>query len=429
MNETSMLQLLGEGLSSSNVLSQALPAVFVVGAAVTLAVCFAIRNLALGSYRDTQVEGRGSTAIVGMWMRQCFVWGMQPIVRALNWSRLPPAAITALALLLAVGSGAALAAGRMTLGATLFILSGICDFLDGRLARQQGTAGPKGALLDSVVDRYVEVVIFAGIAWYYRDSWALAAVLAAMAGSFAVPYIRARGESLGVTFSNIGLVQRPERFVILAASLVFSPIVEAMAEPGKGVLPHRLLVLGIVALAVTTAVTALQRFSHAQRELTETSLRPRTPFARGSLFRNATAGALATAADFAAVLALVELAGFHPGVATLLGCGIGGVINFLVNRLWAFDSSRPTIGMAARYAFVSASSAGFNAGLVALLLLLPGVPYVAIWWPVRGLVFLLWNYPLHRDYVFVASPVATLVADREDDAAPPSGLIHANARH
>jgi putative flippase GtrA len=125
---------------------------------------------------------------------------------------------------------------------------------------------------------------------------------------------------------------------------------------------------------------------------------------RGSFARNATAGVIATLADFALVSALVGQAGVSPPVATLWGCGLGGLVNFAVNRHWAFDSSTTMQSSAVRYALVSATSALLNSAGVAALLALSAltlaVPYQIIWWLVRGLVSVLYNFPLQRRFVF-----------------------------
>ncbi len=436
MNDARTLLALGDSISHDTMMVHAAPALAIVAGAGSLALAFATRNIIVGQYRDAQMEARGSTAVVGMWLRNCFSWGMQPVIAALLWLGLPAAALTILALFLAIGAGAALASGWITLGGTLFVLSGICDFLDGRIARNQGTAGPAGALLDSVVDRYVEAVVFMGLAWYYRETWVLVAVLAAMAGSSLVPYVRARGESLGVAFPNIGIVQRPERVAVLGASLLVSPIIESAAPGPASGIPHPVLALGLVLLAVSTGVSSLQRLVHASRALVPADRRPRPRLAgRGSILRNGAAAAIATAVDFSAVVCMVELSRLSPVVATLLGCAIGAVINFLVNRFWAFEWRRPTLTMVARYGFVSSTSAGLNAGLLAILLLLPSLNYAFVWWIVRGTVFLLWNFPLHRDYVFgdsveARSPVEEPPGGHEaEEAVPPSGLMQLGARH
>ncbi|HVJ15383.1 MAG TPA: GtrA family protein [Polyangiaceae bacterium] len=125
---------------------------------------------------------------------------------------------------------------------------------------------------------------------------------------------------------------------------------------------------------------------------------------RGSFARNASAGLIATLADFALVAMLVGELGVAPPVATLWGCGLGGVVNFAINRRWAFDPSTTVRSSALRYAFVSATSALLNSAGVALLLglgaLIYAVPYQLVWWFVRGLVSVLYNFPLQRHFVF-----------------------------
>ena len=111
----------------------------------------------------------------------------------LHRSRLPPAAITTLSLLLASGAAAAIAAGRMALGGWLFILAGMCDFLDGRIARETQVASPSGAVLDSVTDRYVDPTP-ANLIERLAYGWLAAAttVLAALLGQKLVAGRRAK---------------------------------------------------------------------------------------------------------------------------------------------------------------------------------------------------------------------------------------------
>lgn len=388
----------------ARVVSAIAPVALVGGYVLVGMIVFAIRNAIRPPYHDADVERRGSTPLINMWLRRYFSWAMAPLCSLLVRLDLPPNAVTTLSLLFATGSAVSLAAGRMALGGWLFVAAGLCDFLDGRLARHKRTAGPSGAVFDSVLDRYVESVIFMGLAWFYRDSWVLVAVMLALVGSLLVPYVRARGEALGVRFDNVGLVQRPERVMILGLALALSPIVEVMVNPADPKPIHRLAVFGILVLAAATQVSALQRLRHAYRELrAQPAARP-PAFGRGSMLRNAIAGAVATGSDFVVVASLVGFALLPPAAATFVGCVAGAVINFSMNRVWTFGSDSPKAAQAGRYLFVSATSAVLNSGLVAVLLLLPEMPYQLAWILVRAAVYVTWNYPLHRDYVFLRSP-------------------------
>ena len=115
--------------------------------------------------------------------------------------------------------------------------------------------------------------------------------------------------------------------------------------------------------------------------------------------RYALTSALATGSDFALATSLHAL-GVSPGVATFLGCVLGGGVAFAVGRGWTFQAaSAPAWPQLSRFLFVWATSALLNAsGVPALLSLLGSFPLV--WVLVRGGVYLGWNYPLSRWFVF-----------------------------
>jgi putative flippase GtrA len=121
---------------------------------------------------------------------------------------------------------------------------------------------------------------------------------------------------------------------------------------------------------------------------------------RGSLLRNSVAGGVATGADFMVVAAIVSLEWAVVPVATLWGCALGAAVNFGMNRVWAFGSDLGVLRQVGRYLGVSAASAVLNAALVALLLVSWSGSYAVAWGIARVVVFLGWNYPLHRRYVF-----------------------------
>ncbi|MEX2081611.1 MAG: CDP-alcohol phosphatidyltransferase family protein [Dehalococcoidia bacterium] len=118
------------------------------------------------------------------------------------------------------------------------------DLVDGAVARATGRATPFGAVLDAVLDRASEMVVLAAMAWYFgaRGEMVQAGVAyAALFGSVAVSYIRARAEMAGVAMRE-GLFRRQERVVVLTV----------------GLLLNGLTVVAWV-LAVLTNLTALQR--------------------------------------------------------------------------------------------------------------------------------------------------------------------------
>lgn len=362
---------------------------------------YLIRRPLKGRYRDAELEARGTSVLLGAETRAFFAWLVRPIWELLRVMRVPPDAITTLSVLLAAAAGVSVAFGRFTLGGWLYLFAGVCDFLDGRIARTTGRATPAGAALDSILDRYAESVVMIGLAWYYRGSWVLAVVLASMLGSLMVSYIRARGEGLGVDV-KVGIMQRPERLVLLGGSMAFAPVLEALLVPTDPHPMHRLTVWALVFLAVAANATAAVRLVHVLRALTPVEQQHPEAFSfkQGGLGRNVIAAFVATVLDFIAVNIFVGALGLSPSLATGLGCVVGGVVNFTINRFWVFKSQGAPLGEGSRYFLVSASSALLNAGGVAVALFIPGLNYRIAWALVRGIVFLGWNFPLQRDYVF-----------------------------
>src|SRR5262249_43645960 len=138
--------------------------------------------------------------------------------------RIGPDTLTWAQLGVSVLAGLAFWTGCIFLGGWLTIVAGTLDVLDGGVARRVGTAGPRGALIDSLVDRWAEFATFVGLGAYFRDSWVLLAVAVAAFGSQMVSYARARAEGLGLEM-RVGGVQRPERYVLLGFGAWISDLV------------------------------------------------------------------------------------------------------------------------------------------------------------------------------------------------------------
>jgi len=362
---------------------------------------FAIRSAIWGVEEDPETVKRGGgSVLMGMFLRHYFFWLMRPAYNLVARSGLPPTAITTLSLLLGLTAGVAASAGRFALAGWLFIFSGVLDTFDGRLARLRNSSTTWGAAIDSTLDRFADSAVLAGMAWYYRESWVLAAALLAMIGTSVVPYVRARGEGLGVQVRD-GVMQRAERVMYLGASTVLSPIYVAMTAPEDPHPMHWLVAGALCALAASSNYTAVVRLLAVVRALREKAGLPPTPVRPllGRMGLNVTAAFLATAVDFAVAMALVR-SGLGPFLATAGGCAVGALVNFGFNRSITFRSDGAPLAQAGRYALVSLTSLGLNAGGVSVLLSHPALPYPAAWAVVRLAVFLLWNYPLHAGYVF-----------------------------
>jgi CDP-diacylglycerol---glycerol-3-phosphate 3-phosphatidyltransferase len=141
------------------------------------------------------------------------------------------------------------------LGAGIFVLGSILDILDGALARAGGRSSVFGAFLDSTTDRVGEGAMLAAIALVFArngNDTAVVFTIVGVAGSFLVPYVRAKAEALGLR-GDVGLGSRAERVVVITAGLVLAP---------WGLLPW-----AIYLLAATSWLTVVQRVLHVRKQL------------------------------------------------------------------------------------------------------------------------------------------------------------------
>src|SRR4051794_18106032 len=204
---------------------------------------------------------------MAVWMRSVklgFREAVQPLAASLARAGVQANWLTYLGFILNAVVAVILVQGWFAVGGVLFLIVNALDFLDGAVARAAGTAGAYGAFLDSVLDRYSEAVVFVGlIVWYARgdDIGAVTVSALAVAGSFMGSYCRARAEGLGLN-CEVGLPQRPERIVVLGIGLICADVV------------HPIVLVGVlVALALLTNFTPLQRMRHVAKLFQERAAR------------------------------------------------------------------------------------------------------------------------------------------------------------
>jgi CDP-diacylglycerol---glycerol-3-phosphate 3-phosphatidyltransferase len=192
-----------------------------------------------------------------------FLWVLSPLVALSLRSGLTPDAFNFLGLAFGAASGLLIGFGDLELGGWAVAAGGICDILDGRLARSKGISSRYGEFIDSTLDRFVEAFALLGLVVFLRD-FALGPLLAAaaLAGSALVSYTRARGQSLGVDCTG-GLARRAERLVlVIAACLTDGAISTRLGQP------HGTVVLWVLMLLNATAWgTAVYRTVWISRRL------------------------------------------------------------------------------------------------------------------------------------------------------------------
>lgn len=175
--------------------------------------------------------------------------------KAANRIGLTANAVSAIGIILALLSALAYSSGRqnLSLAVVLLLLSGYCDMLDGALARLCQKTTVFGGFLDSLLDRYADSAVYAGIilGGFCTLPWGLIALV----GSLLVSYARARAEAADIKMESVGLAERAERIIILAAASLTEIFLKGAIE------------IGIIILAILTNLTVLQRSLHAYKML------------------------------------------------------------------------------------------------------------------------------------------------------------------
>ncbi len=199
------------------------------------------------------------------WLRRGYLRIVDPIADWLVRREVQPNTITTIGTLCTVAGGLLYAAGHIRTGGWLLGITALSDVLDGMVARRTNRSSTFGAFYDSTLDRVADGFVLGGLAVFFSThegvlgSGMVAVCLLALIGSFVTSYTRARAEALGVD-ANVGIVQRPERVVLLSAPQAFF----GFAWDGL------VLVAILVFLTVTAWVTAAQRivfvYKAARRE-------------------------------------------------------------------------------------------------------------------------------------------------------------------
>lgn len=240
-----------------------------------LGVLVVVLGLALGSmvvfavvgrgWKDADATRKGTRFLLGAggFLLHWLLWAVGPAERLLLRVGATPDHLNAGGLAFGLLSGLLLGLGHLEVGGYAIAIAGICDVLDGRLARARGLASAYGKFMDSTLDRFVETLAFLGLAVYYRSQpLAAVAVTAGLAGSLLVSYTQVRGETVSVSGSG-GLMQRAERLVLMSLGCVCDPTLSGWLGRPEG----SVLVWALVLVAVGSLATAVYRTIWIARRL------------------------------------------------------------------------------------------------------------------------------------------------------------------
>jgi CDP-diacylglycerol--glycerol-3-phosphate 3-phosphatidyltransferase len=184
------------------------------------------------------------------YLRLWFKWVLDPLGRFFLELGFTPNMVTALGLIGNTVGAFYLARGEFLIGGIFIAVMTPVDALDGTMARLRGEASDWGAYVDSVSDRYSELIIYGGLLYHFLTlgkPFEGILTFGAAAGSVLVSYVRARAEGLGYE-AKVGLLTRAERYLVLAPALVFNKVS-----------------LGLGILAIFANFTALQRIWYVRK--------------------------------------------------------------------------------------------------------------------------------------------------------------------
>jgi CDP-diacylglycerol--glycerol-3-phosphate 3-phosphatidyltransferase len=173
------------------------------------------------------------------------------IIHLIFRDKVTPSTFTFLGLFLNVGAAVIFMSDDLRWGGVIILIAGLFDILDGAAARTLGKVSHFGGFLDSVVDRYSDMLLLIGLILHYsfdRDIPLVALTLAVLLGTMLVPYTRARAE-IFIPECKVGLMERPERIIVLAAGAIFN-----------------LMTIALWLLAIFTHLTVIQRIYFTWRE-------------------------------------------------------------------------------------------------------------------------------------------------------------------
>lgn len=214
---------------------------------------------------------------------------IDPVVKVFIKLGLTPNAVTSIGFVLNVGVAVIFILGAeegnrgdltyVGWAGGLILFAGLFDMLDGQVARLGNMKSTFGALYDSVLDRYSELIMFLGICYYLvGHHYFLSSISAfiALIGSMMVSYVRARAEGLGIECKG-GLMQRPERVVTIGLTALLSGITSfyiggnfKLFFPGTHFEIFEtmsIFTIPIFIVAVLTNITAFKRLTDAKKSL------------------------------------------------------------------------------------------------------------------------------------------------------------------
>ena len=202
-------------------------------------------------------ETEKSNFSIELFLRKTFKSILDKIAAFLIRLGLKPNIITISGLIGNIIAAILIGSGQLFWGGVLAMLVGPFDALDGAMARLKNEPSKYGSFIDSVTDRYDELVLLAGLLVHFImvDEWiGCVLVYFAAVGSVMVSYVRAKAEALGYS-AKVGILTRVERYLILIPGII-------LGKP----------MISLAIIALLGNITAIQRFYFVRKQALKDSI-------------------------------------------------------------------------------------------------------------------------------------------------------------
>lgn len=178
---------------------------------------------------------------------------LSALVKGLVFTRIHPNVFTCVGLAINAVGAWMLSRGEFFQAGLIVLLAAVFDLVDGPVARSSGRVTRFGGFLDSVIDRYSDLILLVGMLIYYANANRFGYIVltsVAMTGSVMVSYVRSRSEN-EIPKCKVGFLERPERIVLLII----------------GTLGNRMTAV-LWVIAVLSNLTVIHRIVHTWKETT-----------------------------------------------------------------------------------------------------------------------------------------------------------------
>ncbi len=167
---------------------------------------------------------------------------------------------TILSLFFALSTSVFLYFQNIFLASITFLFAISLDLVDGVVARAKKLASSKGAYLDTIMDRWVEIIILAGFLFLPLPEFIFPSyfwIFILLAGSLMTTYSKAAAKEKGIVKNELkgGMLERAERVLLLWLALIIA-----------GFNSFYSIVL-ISVIATLSIISAFQRILHAFKKI------------------------------------------------------------------------------------------------------------------------------------------------------------------